>query len=180
MRPLKSFVAQPIRSLQTMLRVIATDEGKSTSVIPDGIYGTQTMAAVTDFQRSRGLPVTGVTDQRTWERIVEDFNPARTRVIPAHSIDVVLNPGQVIHKNEYHPNVYLAQGMLITLSKVYGSISQPGMTGVIDLPTSHSLETFQLLNELPMTGELDKITWKNLALHYPLAANLWLSRFRNR
>lgn len=180
MRPAESFVAQPIRSLQTMLRVIAADDGQNISVIPDGIYGTQTMAAVTDFQRKRGLPVTGVTDQFTWEAIVEDFNPANTRMVSAKPIDVVLNPGQVIHKNEYHPNVYLAQGMLMTLSEVYSSISQPGMSGIIDLPTSHSLETFQILNELPMTGELDKITWKNLALHYPLAANLRLSRIQNR
>ena len=34
-----------------------------------------------------------------------------------------------------------------------------------------SIEAFQSLSGLPQTGELDKITWKQLALHYPLAAN---------
>ena len=69
MRPMESFIAQPIRSLQTMLRVIREDAGYTDNVIPDGIYGSTTMEAVSQFQREHGLPVTGVTDQRTWEMI---------------------------------------------------------------------------------------------------------------
>ena len=58
MRPPESFVGQPIRSLQTMLRVIAEDDPSHMRVIPDGIYGPETMAAVSTFQRKHGLPVT--------------------------------------------------------------------------------------------------------------------------
>ena len=65
MRPDESFVAQPVRSLQQMLRVIGEDRGQSTSVIPDGFYGQQTRGAVAGFQRSVGLPITGVDDQNT-------------------------------------------------------------------------------------------------------------------
>ena len=54
MRPGESFVGQPIRSLQTMLRVLAQYDGKYASVVPDGIYGPQTMAAVAHFQRLHG------------------------------------------------------------------------------------------------------------------------------
>ena len=176
MRPLESFVSQPIRSLQTMLRVIATNEGRDTSIIPDGIYGSQTMAAVSEFQRKRGLPVTGVTNQDTWDVVVAEYTQTLVQIDAAQSIDVVLNPNQVIHKNEHAPNVYLAQSMLTVLSEIYGSISTPSMTGTIDLPTSNSLESFQSLSKLPMTGELDKTTWKHLALQYPLASNLQLSR----
>ena len=67
MRPKESFVAQPIRSLQTMLRVIAEDDPSHPTVIPDGIYGPETMAAVSHFQRRHGLGVSGITDQDTWE-----------------------------------------------------------------------------------------------------------------
>lgn len=176
MRPLESFVSQPIRSLQTMLRVIATGEGRATSIIPDGIYGSQTMAAVSDFQRKRSLPVTGVTNRETWDVVVQEYNQALIQIDTAQSIDIVLNPNQVIRKNEHSPNVYLAQGMLAVLSEVYSSISAPTMSGTIDLPTSNALESFQMLAGLPMTGELDKVTWKHLALHYPLASNLHQSR----
>ena len=47
MRPGESFVGQPIRSLQTMLRVLGESDRKYQRLIPDGIYGPQTIAAVT-------------------------------------------------------------------------------------------------------------------------------------
>ena len=62
MRPEESFVGQPIRSLQTMLRVIAEDDPMHISLVPDGIYGPETMASVSRFQSLHGLPVTGITD----------------------------------------------------------------------------------------------------------------------
>ena len=76
MRPPESFIAQPVRSLQTMLRVIAESNRSQPSVIPDGIYGQNTMAAVSAFQRRKGLPVTGVADPTTWDSNVADSEPA--------------------------------------------------------------------------------------------------------
>lgn len=174
MRPGESFVGQPIRSLQTMLRVIAQTEDAQPSLIPDGIYGPQTVAAVSAFQRNRGLPVTGITDQNTWDAVVAAYEPALILVAEAEPIAVVFEPNEVITAGQRHPNIYLAQGMLTVLSEVYGSISPPGLTGVLDIPTGESLSSFQRLNALPDTGQLDRITWKQLALHYPMAANLAL------
>ena len=55
MRPLESYISQPIRSLQTMLRVIGEDDATLPPVVPDGIYGQQTIQAVTAFQRKYAL-----------------------------------------------------------------------------------------------------------------------------
>ena len=172
MRPLPSFVGQPIRSLQTMLRVIAEDDPTHDRIVPDGIYGPETTAAVSTFQRKHGLPVTGVTDQATWESIVAVYTPALVRIDAAQSIDIILNPGQVIRRGERNPHIYLVQAMLQVLSDVYKSVAQPTHTGILDDPTADALSTFQILSGLPMTGNLDKHTWKHLALQYPLAANL--------
>ena len=169
MRPNESFVGQPVRSLQTMLRVIGEQDENQPSVVPDGIYGPNTVAAVTAFQRRYGLPVTGITDQATWDAIVAVYEPALVFVDEAQPIEVILSPNQVIRRGEEHPNLYLAQAMLAVLSRAYG-ISMPGLTGVLDLPTEESLSGFQELSRLPMTGALDKLTWKHLALQYPLAA----------
>lgn len=172
MKPDIFFVGRPIRSLQTMLRVIGKQNELETTVVPDGIYGQQTMEAVTRFQRSVGLPPTGVADQTTWDAIVQAYQPALIYVGEAQSVDVVLNPNQVIRKNESHPHLYLVQSMLIVLSQAFGSIPAPSVTGILDIPTGESLSAFQVLNRLPSTGELDKITWKHLALQYPVAVNL--------
>jgi hypothetical protein len=90
----------------------------------------------------------------------------------AQPVEILFNPNQVIRKGERHPAVPLTQGMLIILSEAYGSISRPGLTGILDDLTADSLASFQMLNALPMTGNLDKRTWKHLALQYALASNL--------
>ena len=175
MRPTESFIGQPIRSLQTMLRVIAEDNPGYVRIIPDGIYGPETMSAVTVFQRRHGIPASGITNQQTWEAIVEEYDASRIRQDRAHPLDIILNPGQVLRKGERHPHVYLVQGMLAALSDVYGSIQKPGLTGLMDEATADALASFQQLSGLPMTGNLDKHTWKHLALQYPLGANLYFS-----
>ena len=45
MKPTESLLGQPIRSLQTMLRVLAENDDEYKVLIPDGIYGPDTMAA---------------------------------------------------------------------------------------------------------------------------------------
>ena len=62
MRPPDSFIAQPIRSLQTMLRVLAENDDKYVAIIPDGIYGPETVRAVSTFQRQHGLPGLRIAD----------------------------------------------------------------------------------------------------------------------
>ena len=171
MRPDESFVGQPIRSLQTMLRVLAELDNSYETVIPDGIYGKATMSAVSKFQKKHGLDTTGITDQDTWDAIVAAYEPALVLIDEAQGIDIILNPNQILRKGERDINLYLVQAMLMALSEVYGSIPQPSINGLLDDATSDSLSSFQMLAGLPMTGQLDKGTWKHLALHFPLAAN---------
>jgi peptidoglycan hydrolase-like protein with peptidoglycan-binding domain len=176
MRPVESFVGQPIRSLQTMLRVIAENDPRHDTIVPDGIYGPETISAVSTFQRLHGLRVTGITDQPTWEAIVAQYKPALINIDEAQPIEVILNPNQIIRRGERHPVIYLTQGILAVLSEVHQSIASPGMNGILDGSTVDSLASFQQLHNLPMTGELDKQTWRLLALQFPLAQNLYFSR----
>lgn len=169
MRPPESFVAQPIRSLQTMLRVIAEHDDRQPSVVPDGIYGRDTIRAVTAFQRRNGLPPTGVTDQQTWEAVVVAYDLAIMNVGEALPINAIWNANQTVHRGESNPNIYLVQAMLTVLSQAYRSIAPPAMTGIMDIPTVEALTDFQVLCRLPMTGELDRVTWTHLAAQYPLA-----------
>lgn len=180
MRPRESFVNQPVRSLQTMLRVLAEDDEELTTLVPDGIYGSQTRQAVTAFQRKYGIPVTGVVNNETWDRIVAEHTPALVRLGPAEPLRLILNPNQVIRRGESHPYLFLVQSMLVALAEIYGSLMAPGITGILDAATADALSSFQQLSALPQTGELDKITWKHLALHYPLAVNIQQTKNRTR
>lgn len=172
MRPPESFIGQPIRSLQTMLRLIAKNDPSHESIIPDGIYGPETMSAISSFQRLHGLPQTGVTDSRTWDAVVELYEEALIQQQEAESLQVILNPGQVIRRGERHPHLYLVQAILAVLSQAYESIGKPSSSGILDEATADALASFQAISGLPMTGHLDKQTWRHLVLQYPLAVNL--------
>lgn len=172
MRPDESFIQQPIRSLQTMLRVLAEQDERYSTVVPDGIYGQTTVSAVSNFQRIHGLPVTGITDQDTWDAVVASYEPALVIVGEAQPVEIILNPNEVLRRGDESPYLRVAQALLWVLSEVYGSVGRPNQSGVLDDATADSLSSFQAISGLPMTGELDKITWQQLALHFPLAANL--------
>ena len=170
MKPEESFLNQPIRSLQTMLRTIAEFDPRHETLVPDGIYGPSTQSAVSRFQRLHGLPATGVTDQATWEQIVAEYEPALIQIAEAQMLDVILEPKQVIRKGERHPHIYIVQAILAVLEDAYQSIGPVSHTGLLDDATANAIAAFQGLSGLPMTGHLDKVTWKALAIHYPQAA----------
>ena len=106
MRPGESFMEQPVRSLQTMLRVIAEDDPRLPLVVPDGIYGPTTMNTVASFQRMNGIPVTGITDQQTWDAIVAAYEPALIRIEKAEHIEIIMDPGQVFRAGDASPYIY--------------------------------------------------------------------------
>ena len=171
MRPAESFIGQPVRSLQTMLRVLAEDDHGLPTVIPDGIYGPSTMNAVAAFQRKYELPVTGVVDQTVWEAIVAAYEPALIRVDKAASIEIIMNPGQVFRLGDSSPYIYLLQSMLTQLYKSNPLIHMPEHSGILDESTAQSLAGFQKISGLPADGNLDKITWKHLVNQFTLNAH---------
>ena len=170
MKPEESFVGQPIRSLQTMLRTIRKIRPEQPAVVPDGIYTQQTRDAVAAFQRRKGLPVTGTADNATWDAIVKEFRLARIETEPAQPVRIVLDPGEVLRAGTESPYIYLLQSLLTVLALSYEAIPMPEHTGVMDGPTRAAVTAFQTAADLPPTGNVDKTTWKHLALQYAQAA----------
>ena len=171
MKPAESFIEQPVRSLQSMLRVIALDHSDPAPVIPDGIYGETTVQAVSKLQRESGLPVTGITDEITWNLIVEQYEDALIRLDMAESIEVTLDPGEILMEGNSGPYIYLLQSMLIFLSDIHSSIQPPIHNGVYDQQTASAVRDLQKLALLPVTGETDRATWKNIARQFSLNAH---------
>ena len=171
MRPGESFIGQPIRSLQTMLRVIANDDKTLPPVVPDGIYGSATLGAVSEFQRREGLPITGITDQNTWDQIVECYENALIRQDAAVPLSIIMDPGQVFSIGDEGPYIYLMQSLLIWLAKDHKQIMVIDHNGLFDEDTKQALTAFQKLAGLKETGELDKVTWKHLSNQFTLSAH---------
>lgn len=168
MRPRESFINQPIRSLQEMLRVIALSDRRLPDIIPDGIYGQSTISAVNIFQQLYGLPITGITDQATWEKVVEIFEIARINAEPAKAIEILFKRNQSLSSGDTGPYIYFLQTMLMRLNKEYPSIPHLEITGIYDNTTVEAIQNFQKLSDLPPNGQTDKKTWNYLVDHFTL------------
>lgn len=62
---------QPVRMIQDQLNAIANVYSVIPKVAVDGSFGESTAEAVRAFQRTFGLPATGIVDFPTWYRISE-------------------------------------------------------------------------------------------------------------
>ncbi|MBE5923719.1 MAG: peptidoglycan-binding protein [Lachnospiraceae bacterium] len=62
-----------VRQLQEQLNRIAKVYSTIPTLVTDGIYGTNTEAAVKQFQKIFNLPVTGVTDYPTWYKVSQIY-----------------------------------------------------------------------------------------------------------
>ena len=155
-----NYVGQPIRSLQTMLRTIAHVDETLLKLVPDGIYGPNTVQAVREFQRQNALPVTGETDNATWNKLVAVYTVQSPSVLPAAPVTVRWTPNRTL----------LIQSMLQALARFYVNAPVLTVTGVHDAPSVAAVKWLQRLAALPQTGEIDQTTWAYLSGLYTLAS----------
>ena len=141
---------QHIYELQTYLHAIALMNSRIPLIIPDGIYGNETIIAVKAFQREYGLPDTGNTDSATWNKIVSVYkemqksSPLPYAVFPSSKY--------VAAKGDSGQLIYILQAMLSDIGKSY------------DNTTAEAVRRFQRWSGLPQNGKVDSGTW-NMLVH---------------
>lgn len=151
-----------IFDLQTMLRTVQ----RQSLLGRDGIFGPETQKAVAEFQRSQGLPVTGAADNRTWNTLVRAFEHHSIEQAQAEPLFLVLQPYQVIRLGEENSHLYLVQAMLLALGRYWADVPPLHVTGILDEETAQALRWFQHRAGLPVSGEVNRHTWRHLAKHY--------------
>ncbi|MEA4965721.1 MAG: peptidoglycan-binding protein [Oscillospiraceae bacterium] len=162
--------SQNIQNLQTMLRVISKAGGEIPSVIPDGIYGSQTADSVRAFQCAAGLPQTGSADEPTWRNVSIAYAAlAPSTAVPA-PLWIELRRDQVLSSAADNTHIYLVQAMLLALSQYYVNFPALTVTGKFDSTTEAAVRRLQKVSGLPETGQVDRRVWKYLTSLYRLAA----------
>ncbi len=162
------YIAQPIRSMQTMLRVIARADSRLPDVIPDGLFGSDTEAAVRAFQQAYALPITSTVDEATWRKLVSVFTECAPSVLPAAPLALRLDPGQSFAPGSRNLHLYLIQSMFLALRQLYANVPPLTVTGVHDAPSVAAVMWLQQLANLPATGAVDAATWAHLSALYAL------------
>ena len=157
-----------VYEIQSYIRNISRTDPDIPSLIPDGIYGEETTAGVTAFQRRHLLPQTGKVDLDTWNKLLEENDKAvfffsePLQTAPVRNEDFPLKRGEKSHLNK---NVNL---MLSRLSEFYTNFSGAVISAEYTEETEKLIGIFQALTGNTVTGEVDKSTWNLLSLLYLL------------
>lgn len=162
----EKYVGRPISGLQQMLRRISFRDAAIPRIAETGEYDAATENAVYQYQRTRGLDATGITDKRTWDNIAAEFRniEASERIInwPLYG-DWRL----AARRNESHPIIYLAQAMFMALSELMPEGMNIQANGVNDDATAGAIMWLQNRTGLEEDGIMDKFVWESLSgLYY--------------
>ena len=156
-----------VRNLQRYLRrIYDSDRSNTVFAVPvDGIYESATRDAISEFQRLKGLPVTGITDRQTWELLFSDYqllaDSNDKRVYPDFFPRVPVN--YETDFGEKSSFISVLQFVLDELRASYGTLPSFEMNGIFDGDTSLAVKEFQRLHALPITGRVNRRTWNAMA-----------------
>lgn len=162
-RPLN--LQDAIINLQRYLRTISFIDSRITRVPIDGLFDTDTQKAVTEYQRTRGLPETGIVDKSTWDAIYSEYriiteSADRTPMVnffPDTPKDYEAALGDEL------AFIAIVQIMLRELSVIYDSFPEIEVSGIFDTATEEAIRQFQTLSGIEATGRLDRLTWNRLS-----------------
>ncbi len=152
-----------VRDLQGFLRRIALSDNSVSPVIPDGIFGEQTENSVKSFQRAYNLPVTGIADYPTWQKITEVHNFIIKNESEPDGITAFYNYILPINEGDSNHYVYLLQAILNVLSSVNNGFLSVDITGTHDEKSVNAVKKIQEISGTEPNGRVDKQTWNNIS-----------------
>jgi peptidoglycan hydrolase-like protein with peptidoglycan-binding domain len=149
--------------IQRRLQINGFDPGKL-----DGSYGSQTMAAVKQFQRAKSLEVTGVVNEATWKALTNEplnaTTPQPQNVTPSSTeLSETKTPETTVET----PSSFVTLTKGVTGEKVKTLQSKldklgynPGpQDGIFGNRTLKALKDFQLAQGLNADGVVNQKTW---------------------
>lgn len=149
--------------VQTSLNRIGQNYPAIPKVSPvDGIFGSQTEAAVKAFQQIFSLDPDGIVGRATWYQIVRVY-------VAVLKLAELQSEGQRFFFIQEYPEflslgdtgvlVEQLQYMLSVLSSFLPQVPDPGMSGIFDNATLNAVRGFERYAGLPVTGSVGEATW---------------------
>lgn len=167
MRLEEEMVAQPVRSLQYMLRRLSRRYDFLPELQPDGRFGERTLESVMLFQKYLAPPVTGVVDQRTWTAIRDAWLEVERELAPSRQLRG-FPEGEITDIGEDRAYLYVVQGMFQALSEIVEGVQEERIDGIHSGNSVENTIWLQKRADLPPTGKVDRKTWDALTQLYEL------------
>lgn len=156
-----------IRFIQYMLNYVAQYEGTIEPFAITGNYDAMTEAAVRGFQRTYGLPDTGIIDEETYARLFDVYN-ALILSLPDSMFENSARPypGFIISQGFEGDYINDLQTYLQTIAGVFSDVPSPALTGIYDDATEAAVRAVQRRSGLEETGVVNLLTWEAIAELY--------------
>ena len=156
-----------VQNIQYLLAYLALFYDTIPPVTLDGIYGPATTEAVTAFQRTFDLPITGEVDVDTWDVLYRTYQGFLATIPFRYTEGVVLPyPGVPLRLGAESESVRVLQEYLNFVAATYGQIPTVTPTGYFGTATQEAVIAFQRLQGLPPTGTVAAATWNALTTLY--------------
>ena len=127
-------------------------------VTADGSFGTQTESRVKEYQKAKGLTVTGVVDAKLWKALM---------TAPTGADAILVTSNRVVNTTEFAGvrNTELRSGATGSAVKLLQrSLGGVVVDGTFSAKTLAAVKAFQTAKHLPVTGVVDAATWSALEL----------------
>ncbi len=166
-----------VRSLQYLLSTIAFYNSAVPSLVIDGIYGSQTEAAVRAFQGAYGIEQTGTVTAQTGQRILDVYLGIIESNPPDYLNDpFAVFPGTPLLLGSSGEAVTALQQRLNIIADYYPNINSVPVTGYFGPETQAAVIEFQREFGLPPRGIVVAFVWERIG---EVARNLSRGDLRN-
>lgn len=164
----REMVANPVMSLQYMLRQLSKTYKFLPQVAVDGVFGERTLEAVMCFQREAGLPVTGTVDQATWDAIRNCWLAQRSKTGYSRATRIFPSEGIQVHEGETKEYLIVPQTMFNILAGQFEGVTPCPADGCNGPASADNIRWLQKAAGLPQTGCMDTATWDALSHLYEI------------
>lgn len=159
---------QAVSNLQRYLRRLSYEENGILPLPIDGIFGSRTEEALSEFQRMRGFPVTGRADKATWDALFAEYERLLRQEDLRRPLDFFPRVPQNYQTTPGETGAFIAllQFILNELTSDYDTLPLLSITGSYDDATAGAVTEFQRIHGLPQSGLVNRNTWNRLSEKY--------------
>ena len=161
-----------IRQFQNYLYSISLKDASVPRIVPDGIYGKKTKAAVTAYQRTRGLKATGDADMKTWQAVKDEYERITAEYSSPAPLCVFPGYGYTVKIGDKGDVPAFIQIILRCLSGEYGFTATDNISGEYSQKDAEEIKILQNIHGLQKTGEVDIFTWNCICSDYNMFCSL--------
>lgn len=156
-----------IQLVQYFLNVLSAYYDTIRPVDINGILNSETINEIKEFQKTMGLPATGMLDDETWETMHRSVLGI-LRVLPptAVTLPAFIFPNVIIQEGSEGAEVIIVQELLSFISTKIPAIPNVDTDGIFGPETKNAVIAFQRQHGIEEDGIVDEETWNKLVSVY--------------